>query len=81
VPSPVPGTRTLTFRNDGEQDHSLAVAEFPDGVDAGAAQAAFGAFLAAPPPTTDRPTTFRRPTTSPSPARSAPADGRPSPSN
>src|SRR5205823_2732866 len=42
-----PGSKTLTFRNDGEQDHSLAVAEFADGIDPGAAQTAFDTFLAA----------------------------------
>jgi uncharacterized cupredoxin-like copper-binding protein len=55
VPPLTAGTRTFTFRNDGREDHSLAVAEFPDGVDAGAAKAAFDQFLAAdaarrPPP-------------------------------
>jgi hypothetical protein len=59
VPALAPGTRTLTFRNDGEQDHSLAVAEFADGIDANAAQAAFGTLLAADadhPPPDDLPT-------------------------
>jgi hypothetical protein len=44
----------MTFRNDGQQDHSLAVAEFADRVEAGAAKAAFETLLAAdadhPPP-------------------------------
>ena len=39
----------LTFRNDGQQDHSLAVAEFPDRVDAAAAKAAFETLLAGRP--------------------------------
>ena len=59
VPALAPGTRTLTFRDDGEQDHSLAVAEFADGIDANAAQAAFGTLLAADadhPPPDDLPT-------------------------
>src|SRR5437588_770347 len=59
VPALAPGTRTLTFRNDGEQDHSLAVSEFADGIDAGAAKAAFGTLLAADadhPPPDDLPT-------------------------
>ena len=47
LPPLVPGTRTLTFRNDGGQDHSLAVAEFADGIDPGAAKAAFDTILAA----------------------------------
>jgi len=42
-----PGVKALTFRNDGRQDHSLAVAEFADGVDAASAKAAFDQFLAA----------------------------------
>src|SRR5438270_11621749 len=49
LPPLAPGTLTLTLRNDGQQDHSLAVSEFPDGVDAGAAKAAFEALLAATP--------------------------------
>ena len=60
VPALAPGTRTFTFRNDGEQDHSLAVAEFADGIDPGAAKSAFDAFLAADaagkPPPDDLPT-------------------------
>jgi hypothetical protein len=70
LPPLVPGFKVLTFRNDGQQDHSLAVAEFPDGMDEAAAKAAFETLLAAseahPPPTT-RPS--RR--MSPSPALSA----------
>ena len=54
VPALVPGFKVLTFRNDGQQDHSLAVAEFGDGVDEAAAKAAFEKLLAAdeehPPP-------------------------------
>ena len=54
VPALVPGFRVLTFRNDGQQDHSLAVAEFRDGVDEAAAKAAFEKLLTAdaehPPP-------------------------------
>lgn len=55
VPPLTPGPRTLTFRNDGQQDHSLGLAEFPAGVDAAAARSAFDQFLAAdaadqPPP-------------------------------
>jgi hypothetical protein len=50
----VPGFKVLTFRNDGQQDHSLAVAEFADGLDEAAAKAAFAKLLAAdaahPPP-------------------------------
>jgi hypothetical protein len=49
VPTLVPGLKTLTFRNDGYQDHSLAVAEFPDRVDAAAAKAAFETLLQAAP--------------------------------
>jgi uncharacterized cupredoxin-like copper-binding protein len=60
LPALTPGTRTLTFRNDGQQDHSLAVAEFADGVDPPAAKSAFDAFLAADaagrPPPDDLPT-------------------------
>jgi hypothetical protein len=48
MPALVPGLKTLTFRNDGGQDHSLTVAEFPDRVDAPAAKAAFETVLAAP---------------------------------
>ena len=47
VPPLAPGTRTFTLRNDGREDHSLAVSEFPEGVDADAAKAAFDQFLAA----------------------------------
>jgi hypothetical protein len=54
VPPLVPGFKVLTFRNDGQQDHSVAVAEFPDGVDEAAAKSAFETLLAAsednPPP-------------------------------
>jgi hypothetical protein len=54
LPPLVPGFKVLTFRNDGRQDHSLAVAEFPDDVDEAAAKAAFETLLAAderhPPP-------------------------------
>jgi hypothetical protein len=54
VPALVPGFKVLTFRNDGQQDHSLAVAEFGDGVDEAAAKAAFETLLTAdeehPPP-------------------------------
>ncbi len=49
LPPLTPGTKTLTLRNDGQQDHSLAVSEFPDGVDAAAAKASFQALLAATP--------------------------------
>lgn len=49
VPALVPGLKTLTFRNDGQQEHSLTVAEFPDRVDAPAAKTAFETLLAAPP--------------------------------
>ena len=48
IPNPlVPGFKVFTFGNDGQQDHSLAVAEFPDGMDEGAARAAFETVLAA----------------------------------
>lgn len=47
VPPLSPGAKTLTFRNDGQQDHSLAVSEFADGIDAASAKAAFDQFLAA----------------------------------
>lgn len=47
VPSLVPGFKVLTLRNDGQQDHSLAVAEFADGLDQAAATAAFEKLLAA----------------------------------
>jgi hypothetical protein len=49
VPPLAPGIRTVLFRNDGQQDHSLAVAEFPDKIDAAAAKAAFETLLAAAP--------------------------------
>ena len=49
LPPLTPGTKTLTLRNDGHQDHSLAVSEFPDGVDAATAKASFEALLAATP--------------------------------
>jgi hypothetical protein len=47
LPALVPGFKVLTFRNDGEQDHSLAVAEFSDRVDEAAAKAAFETLLTA----------------------------------
>ena len=47
VPALDPGFRVLTFRNDGRQDHSLAVAEFPDRVDEASARAAFEKLLTA----------------------------------
>jgi hypothetical protein len=47
VPPLVPGFKVFTFRNDGQQDHSLGVAEFPDEMDEAAARAAFDAVLAA----------------------------------
>jgi hypothetical protein len=54
LPPLAPGARTLTFRNDGQQDHSLAVAVWADGVSAEAAKAAFETLLRAdeehPPP-------------------------------
>ena len=59
VPPLSPGTRTLNFRNDGQQDHSLAVAEFAEGVDAARARTAFETLLAADadhPPPDDLPT-------------------------
>jgi hypothetical protein len=46
-PSLVPGFKVFTFRNDGTQDHSLAVAEFGDGIDEAAAKAAFETLLSA----------------------------------
>ena len=49
VPALVPGFKVLTFRNDGQQAHSLAVAEFPDRVDEARAKAAFEKLLAADP--------------------------------
>jgi hypothetical protein len=59
VPALVPGFKVMTFGNDGEQDHSLAVAEFADGIDAPTAKAAFETLLkadAAHPPPDDLPT-------------------------
>jgi hypothetical protein len=54
IPPLVPGFKVFTFRNDGQQDHSLAVAEFADGMDEAAARTAFETVLAAtkdhPPP-------------------------------
>lgn len=54
LPPLASGSRTVLFRNDGMQDHSLSVAEFPEGLDAAAARTAFEALLAAdadhPPP-------------------------------
>ena len=47
VPALVPGFKVLTFRNDGRQDHSLAVAEFPDDVDEASAKATFEKLLKA----------------------------------
>jgi len=47
VPPLVPGFKVFTFRNDGQQDHSLAVAEFADGIDEAAARDAFEVILAA----------------------------------
>jgi hypothetical protein len=47
LPPLVPGFKVFTFRNDGQQDHSLAVAEFPDGMDEAAARSAFETVLAA----------------------------------
>jgi hypothetical protein len=47
IPALVPGFKVLTFRNDGQQNHSLAVAEFPDDVDEARARAAFQTLLAA----------------------------------
>lgn len=47
LPALDPGFRVLTFRNDGREDHSLAVAEFEDGVDEAGAKAAFAKLLAA----------------------------------
>lgn len=49
LPPLSPGTRTLTLRNDGTQDHSLAVSEFPDGVNVATAKASFEALLKATP--------------------------------
>jgi len=79
LPPLTPATKTLTFRNDGHQDHSLAVAEFADGVDADAARSAFDAILAADdahPPPEDLP----GPDDVAFAGRSAPAAGPPSPS-
>ena len=59
LPPLVPGFRVFTFRNDGQQDHSLAVAEFPDGMDEASARQAFETVLAADadhPPPDDTPT-------------------------
>jgi hypothetical protein len=54
LPPLIPGFKVLTFRNDGQQDHSLAVAEFADDLNPAAAKAAFEKLLAAdadhPPP-------------------------------
>ena len=55
LPPLTPGTKTLTFRNDGQQDHSLGLSEFADGIDAASAKSSFDQFLAAdvagkPPP-------------------------------
>jgi len=47
LPPLVPGFKVFTFRNDGRQDHSLAVAEFADGMDEAAARQAFETVLAA----------------------------------
>ena len=47
VPALVPGFKVLTFRNEGQQDHSLAVAEFADRVDEARAKAAFEKLLSA----------------------------------
>jgi len=47
VPPLVPGFKVFTFRNEGQQDHSLAVAEFADGIDEAAARTAFETVLAA----------------------------------
>jgi len=49
LPPLAPGTKTLTFRNDGRQDHTVAVSEWADGVDAAAAKASFDALLVATP--------------------------------
>lgn len=49
VPALAPGARVLTFRNDGQQDHSLAIAEWADGIGLDAARAAFETLLAATP--------------------------------
>lgn len=49
APALVPGFKVLTFRNEGQQDHSLAAAEFPDAVDEARAKAAFEKLLAADP--------------------------------
>lgn len=47
APALTPGFKVLTFRNEGRQDHSLAVAEFPDHVDGARAKASFEKLLAA----------------------------------
>jgi len=49
VPPLTPGAKTLTLRNDGRQDHTVAVSEWADGVDAATAKASFDALLAATP--------------------------------
>ena len=46
LPALDPGFKVLTFRNEGRQDHSLAVAEFPNNVDPASAKAAFEKVLA-----------------------------------
>jgi hypothetical protein len=48
VPPLPTGLKTLTFRNDGQEHHSLTIAEFPDKVSADAARAAFETLLATP---------------------------------
>jgi hypothetical protein len=47
VPALQPGFKVLTFRNEGREDHSLAVAEFSDDVDEASARAAFEKLLRA----------------------------------
>jgi hypothetical protein len=47
VPALDPGFKVLTFRNEGRQDHNLAVAEFDDDVDEARAKAAFAKLLSA----------------------------------
>jgi len=47
IPVLDPGFKVLTFRNEGRQDHSLAVAEFDDDVDEARARAAFAKLLSA----------------------------------
>ena len=59
LPPLSPGLKTLTFRNDGQQDHSLAVAEWTEGVVLDAAKTAFETLLSADadhPPPDDLPT-------------------------